>query len=146
MTDIISTTVLFIFQSVLSYYSGTKLAFLWELTKLLPKILQEFKKYDYLCRCVLRLIETNYIRKDALYSNARDESYTSIKWWTLHIIATILSLQYMGEKDALSREARVFIRSTEMCPYQIRNILILLPLWNYVWVYDHCNRLIYWRL
>jgi hypothetical protein len=43
MTDIISTTILLIFQSVWSYYSATKLAFLWELTKLLPKILQEFK-------------------------------------------------------------------------------------------------------
>ena len=26
----------------------------------------------YLCRCVLKLIETNYIRKDALHSNARE--------------------------------------------------------------------------
>ena len=68
-----------------------KKAFLWELAKLLSKNLLQFKKYVYLCRCVLRLIETNYIRKDVLYSNGRDESYTSINRWTLHKIATILS-------------------------------------------------------
>ena len=36
------------------------------------------KNYSYLCRCLLRLIETNHIRKDALLSNGRDELYTSI--------------------------------------------------------------------
>ena len=99
MTDIVSTTILLIFQSVWSYYSATKLAFLWELTKLLPKILQEFKKYDYLCRCVLRLIETNYIRKDALLSNDWEQIILIIID-ALSKVTTILSLQYTGEKDA----------------------------------------------
>ena len=90
MTDIISTTILLIFQSVWSYYSATKLAFLWELTKLLPKILQEFKNNAYLCRCVLRLIETNYIRKDALNSNVRDR-YFRHRYDDSHKNATILS-------------------------------------------------------